>query len=169
MINKHHQKEAQHKGTFYHWISRYAVIKSSRQPLGRQSVVLLLCFLIYLPVTLHADIAFQGTCGSYSYKLEIPTNRYFGGQCIGNRLYVYNDANRDEIKGIYTDPPTSTYIDIYDLQNFRVDNSFDATQNDGYVRYVGEFASLTYVLAGSFIGFTILFFSTFLFIEVAKK
>lgn len=79
-----------------------------------------------------------------------------------------HDISTDRIRYIYADPLTSIWIDMYDHNN-RVTASFNSTENDGYVRYVGENASLTYVLAGSFIGFTILFFSSFIFIEVAKK
>lgn len=134
-----------------------------------QSLFLMLFFLLFLVSNSNANIQFNGICGSYSYKLDIPTNKYFGGQCVNDRVIVYNDKGTDEIQAIYADPLTSEYFDIYDPQNFKVLKSFDSTLNDSSISYVGENGGLTYVLAGSFIGFTILFFSSFIFIEVAKK
>ena len=129
-------------------------------------LILICLFVIDKPIK--ADIEFNGICGSYDYKLNISSNRYYGGQCVDGRVMVYHDISTDRIRYIYSDPLTSNFLDLYDHNN-RVLASFDTTENDGYIRYVGENASLTYVLAGSFIGFTILFFSSFIFIEVAKK
>ncbi len=156
------------KGTFFNSIfEKNRLKKSSRQTIVRQVFLILFCFLVISP--LHADIQFNGTCGSYAYKLNIPTNKFYGSMCKNGGLIVYNNKNTDEIQNIYADPSVSEWIDIYDAQNYKVLNSFDSSLNEGYVKYVGENGGLTYVLAGSFIGFTILFFSSFLFIEVAKK
>ena len=116
-----------------------------------------------------ADIVFKGVCGSYSYDLNIPSNKYYGGHCKDNVLVAYMDARTDYIRGIYSDPLVSDTIDTYSLSTGRVYHSLDWTQNDGKIEFIGVYGGLIYVLAGSFIGFTILFFTTFIFIEVAKK
>ncbi len=143
--------------------------KINRTIVRRVPIIFLMLSYLFITNNLaKADIKFNGICGSYDYNLDISSNRYFGGQCVNGRVMVYHDISTDRIRYIYSDPLTSNWLDLYDHNN-RVLASFDMTQNGGYVRYVGENASLTYVLAGSFIGFTILFFSSFIFIEVAKK
>ncbi len=146
----------------------FFVEKSSRQAIVRQ-LMLMTLIMIGISSPVKSDIVFDGVCGSYSYNLNIPTNKYFGGQCINGLVLVYNDKSTDEIQSIYADPQASTTLDIYDPQNFKVLKTFDYVANDSSIIYVGTYGGLIWVLAGSFIGFTILFFSTYIFIEVAKK
>jgi hypothetical protein len=94
--------------------------------------------LLLLVGTLSADIKFNGVCGAYSYKLDIPHNKFFGGMCVGGQLYVYNDKATDEIQGIYVDPLVSTYLDIFDLQNYKVLDNLDYTVNDGEIIIISD-------------------------------
>ena len=116
--------------------------------------VIVIFLLIGLSVNASADIEYTGKCGNLSYKLDIPTNRYFGAQCVNDRLMIYNDKQRDEIQAVYADPLTSTWLDVYDPQTYRVLSSFDSTANNGFIVFSSDiYTGFLYGLAGLLCGF----------------
>ncbi len=112
----------------------------------------ILVFMISL-TALKADIVFSGDCGSYKYDLNITNNRYFGGQCVEDRLIVYfNGASTDYIRYIYVDPQTSTWLDLYRMSDGRVYRSF--AYNLGDVEFIGSpNLRLLYGFGGLLLGF----------------
>ncbi len=121
---------------------------------------LILFFLIVIAILIgfsseaSANIKFVGKCGNLSYKLDVPTNKFFGGQCVNDRVMVYNDKNTDEIQAIYADPLISSSFDVYDPQNYKVLKSFDSTVNNGYILFSSDLhTSFLYGLSGVLCGF----------------
>jgi hypothetical protein len=142
--------------------------KSIRQPIGRQ--LLLMITIMITTSQLEADIKFKGICNSYQIDVDITSNRYTDLYCFSQSMLVWDTEKRvyKMVKpisgGVYTGMSVQTQNTNGSLKE---EKWLSVDKNK--IKYVGKNAGLTMVLAGSFIGFTILFFTSFLFIEVVKK
>lgn len=107
-----------------------------------------------LSPALFADIIYKGVCGSYSYDLNVSSNKYYGAFCAGDTLKVYWDASSDQILSLYTDPTYNSF-DLYNYKNY-VKKSFDYP--DGAIKNIGDPSfHLLAGLAGLFIGLSFLY------------
>ncbi len=117
--------------------------------------LILSTFFYLLPVSLCADIIYKGVCGSYSYDLNISSNKYYGAFCDSGKLRVYwEKSGTDQILSLYTDPTYNSF-DLYDYRNY-VRKSIDYP--DGAIKNIGDPSfHLLAGLAGLFVGFSFLY------------
>ena len=114
-----------------------------------------LLFLLFSPLLLFSDIQYKGVCGSYSYDLNISSNKFYGAFCNGEFLRVYQVRNgTDRILSLYTDPTYNSF-DLY-ASNGNVVKSFD--YNEGDIVNIGSPSfHLLSGFAGLFLGFSFLY------------
>ncbi len=143
--------------------------KSSRQTIVRQFIMITMFFLM-MPTSGKSDIAFNGICNSYQIDVDISSSRYTDLYCFSQGMLVWDTQSRvyKMVKPISGGVYTGISIQTENSDGSLKEEKWLSVDKEK-IQYVGTNAGLTMVLAGSFIGFTILFFSVFVFIEVAKK